>query len=93
MPAANGLEAVSAVQNSEPFDAVVMDVEMPEMNGWDAVRAIRALPGGSSLPILMFTAYGNGVTLKLAREVGANDVLHKPLSPYELLARVQQLAA
>ena len=91
--AANGLEAVSAVQNGEPFDVVVMDVEMPEMNGWDAVRAIRALPGHSDLPIVMFTAYGNGVTLKLARDVGANDVLHKPLSPYELLARVQQLAA
>ena len=91
--AANGLEAVSAVRNSEPFDVVVMDVEMPEMNGWDAVRAIRTLPHGHDLPIVMFTAYGNGVTLKLARDVGANDVLHKPLSPFELLDRVKQLAA
>jgi two-component system response regulator MprA len=91
--ASNGAEAVAAVQNSEPFDVIVMDVEMPEMNGWDAVRAIRSLPGGRKLPIVMFTAYGNGITLKLAREVGADDVLHKPLSPYELLARVQQLAA
>lgn len=90
--AANGVEAVEAVRASEMFDVVVMDVEMPEMNGWDAVRAIRTLPQGRELPIVMFTAYGNGVTMKLAQDVGANGVLHKPLSPHELLARVEQLA-
>ena len=91
--ASNGLEAVAAVQSNEPFDVIVMDVEMPQMNGWDAVRTIRTLPQGRDLPIVMFTAYGNGVTQKLAQEVGANGVLHKPLSPHELLAQVAQLAA
>ncbi len=90
--ASNGREAVNLVQNSEPFDAVIMDVEMPEMNGWDAVRAIRALPQGNELPIVMFTAYGSGVTQKLAAEAGANKVLHKPLSPHDVLAQVTQLA-
>jgi CheY-like chemotaxis protein len=66
---------------------------MPEMNGWDAVRAIRMLPTGERIPIVMFTAYGNGVTLKLAHQVGANSVLHKPISPQELLSHVQQIAA
>lgn len=89
--ASNGREAVNLVQNSEPFDAVIMDVEMPEMNGWDAVRAIRSLPQGINLPIVMFTAYGSGVTQKLAEEAGADKVLHKPLSPHDVLAQVTQL--
>lgn len=87
---ANGLEAVAAVEQEE-FDVIVMDVEMPEMNGWDAVRTIRAMPQGKQVPIVMFTAYGNGVTLKLAQDVGANGVLHKPLSPQELISRVTQM--
>jgi CheY-like chemotaxis protein len=91
--AANGLEAVAAVQNNSGFDVIIMDIEMPEMNGWDAVRAIRNLPPGKDVPIVMFTAYGNGVTLKLAQQVGANSVLHKPISPQELISHVQQLAA
>lgn len=79
--AANGLEAVAAVQNGEAFDAIVMDVEMPEMNGWDAVSAIRLIQPGLNVPIVMFTAYGDSVTLEHARNVGANEVLYKPLSP------------
>ena len=90
--AANGLEAVAAVQYGEPVDVIVMDVEMPEMNGWDAVRTIRALPLGKEIPIVMFTAYGNSVTLKMAQDVGANGVLHKPLSPQELISKVTEMA-
>lgn len=91
--AANGLEAVAAVENQEDFQVIIMDIEMPEMNGWDAVRMIRAIPGKEAIPIVMFTAYGNGVTLKLAQQVGANSVLHKPISPQELISHVQQIAA
>lgn len=91
--ASNGLEAVAAVQHQKSFDVVIMDIEMPEMNGWDAVRTIRALPEGNGVPIIMFTAYGNGVTLKLAEQVGANSVLHKPISPQDLISHVQQIAA
>lgn len=90
--ASNGLEAVDLVKSGESFDAIVMDVEMPEMNGWDAVRAIRELPSGQDLPIVMFTAYGDSVSLKLAEEAGADDVLYKPLPPQELLNRISQLA-
>lgn len=90
--ASNGVEAVDLVESGEPFDAIVMDVEMPEMNGWDAVRAIRELPEGQELPIIMFTAYGNSASLRLAEEVGADDVLYKPLPPRELLNRITQLA-
>src|SRR4028118_1496572 len=85
--AGDGLEAVEAVQQ-EQFDAIIMDVEMPRMNGWDAVRQIRTLQNGEKIPIFMFTAYGNGENLKKALDTGANDLWHKPILPMEILKRV-----
>jgi two-component system alkaline phosphatase synthesis response regulator PhoP len=88
--ASNGSEAVKMVADEE-FDAIVMDVEMPEMNGWDAVRAIRALPNAQKVPILMYTAaMDNGIRAR-AQEVGADVVLFKPLLPREILSRIDKL--
>lgn len=89
--ASDGVEAVSAVQNLDSFDVIILDIEMPQMNGWDAARMIRQLPRGSEVPILMFTAYGTGVTRKYVEKVGANDVVYKPVAPADLLKQVHQL--
>ena len=93
--AANGREAVEAVKE-ENFDAIIMDVEMPEMNGFDAVRHIRDLEtGGESgghVPIIMFTAYGDNEASQKAGEAGADLLLHKPILPQELLSRIEQLS-
>ena len=85
--AGNGLEAVEAVRE-EQFDAIIIDVEMPEMNGWDAVREIRQLENGRSVAIVMFTAYGNGDNERKALGVGANGLVQKPISPPELISHV-----
>lgn len=90
--AVNGVEAVDAVRE-EPFDAIVMDVEMPQLNGWDAVRQIRTLPNGDQVPIIMFTAYGNSDDLNRAKDAGADDLMQKPLLPQELLTRINALVA
>ena len=90
--AANGTEAVEmAAQDS--FDAIVMDVEMPQMNGWEAVRAIRALPNQQKIrvPILMYTAAMDNDIRARAQEVGADVVLFKPLLPREILTRIEKL--
>ena len=89
--ASNGREAVEAVKE-EHFDAIIMDVEMPEMNGFDAVRHIRDMDAGREVPIIMFTAYGDQETSNKAGEVGANLLLHKPILPQELLVRIEQLS-
>lgn len=90
--ASNGDEAVEIVRREE-FDAIVMDVEMPEMNGWDAVKLIRTLANGQGIPILMYTAVGDSETRRKASEVGANTVLFKPLLPREILTRIEKLLA
>lgn len=89
--AANGREAVDAVRE-DAFDAVIIDVEMPEMNGFDAVRHIRQLPNGAKVPIIMFTAYGDGEAQEKSSEAGADLLLHKPILPQELLMRIEQLS-
>jgi len=91
--AGDGREAVVAVRDVNHFDAIIMDVEMPNMNGWDAVREIRLLQNGQSVPIIMFTAYGNGENLAKALASGANDLWHKPLLPNEMLARLEKYVA
>ena|SRR4028118_749294 len=88
--AGNGRDAVEMVSN-EAFDAIIMDVEMPEMSGWDAARAIRTLGNGRQIPLVMYTAYNDGPVRQKANEVGADAILFKPLLPREILSRIRQI--
>ena len=88
--AGNGLEAVAAAQ-AQKFDAIVMDVEIPQMNGWDAVREIRRLENGAGVPIIMFTAYQDQADPEKAKEVGADLLLRKPIMPQAILAQINRL--
>jgi CheY-like chemotaxis protein len=88
--AADGVEAVQAVQD-EAFDAIVMDVEMPRMDGWEATREIRRMPHGRDVPILVFTGYNHEDDIHKAAEVGANGLVRKPLLPETVLSHLAQL--
>lgn len=88
--ATDGLEAVQAVQD-ELFDAIVMDVEMPRLNGWEATRRIRQTPHGRDVLIVMFTGYNHESDTSQAIEAGANDLLRKPLLPQMLLSHIIKL--
>lgn len=83
--ACNGAEALVAVLKSkEPFDVIVLDIEMPEMDGWQALKAIRSLPKAQHMPIIMFTGYGNEVRARALQE-GAQRIVHKPMLPKEMV--------
>jgi CheY-like chemotaxis protein len=88
--AADGVEAVQAVEDKS-FDAIVMDVEMPRMDGWEATRRIRQMPHGRNVPILVFTGYNHEDDHNKAAEVGANGVVRKPLLPKMVLSHLNQL--
>ncbi|MFM8358697.1 MAG: response regulator, partial [Verrucomicrobiota bacterium] len=82
----HGKEALEACRQ-QTFDAVLMDLHMPEMDGLDACRAIRALPGpAGGVPIVALTADGFPETRERARAAGMNDFLTKPVSGRELAA-------
>jgi two-component system, OmpR family, phosphate regulon response regulator OmpR len=77
-----------ALHVSEPLDAIVLDLMLPDMDGLDICRNIRAR---SDTPILMLTARGDATDRVVGLEMGADDYLPKPFEPRELLARLRAI--
>ena len=75
----NGEEAVAAVK-SENFDGVLMDIQMPKMNGYQATRQIRALPGCEELPIIAMTAHAMKGDEEKCLEAGMDGYVAKPIN-------------
>jgi DNA-binding response OmpR family regulator len=83
----NGRSGLEMALNQQP-DVVVLDIMMPDMDGWEVCKALRRQ---SSVPILMLTARGDEVDRILGLELGADDYLTKPFSTRELIARLRAL--
>ena len=83
--AGDGMEAVEKVRNGH-FDLVIMDVMMPELDGFSACREIRKF--NEHLPIIMLSARGEEYDRIHGFELGVDDYVVKPFSPRELLMRV-----
>jgi PAS domain S-box-containing protein len=86
---ADGQQAVEAFETLQP-DLVLMDMGMPVMDGYEAVRRIRALPGGGDVPILAVTASVFSEDLARVTQAGANGMLRKPFREPELLELIRQ---
>ena len=74
-----------------PYDALVLDLMLPDGDGLDLCRELRANPRTRQLPLLMLTARGEPMDRIVGLELGADDYLPKPFEPRELLARVKAL--
>ncbi|MDH3456598.1 MAG: response regulator [Gemmatimonadota bacterium] len=88
----NGAAAVEAVTQAE-YDVVLMDIEMPEMDGLAATDAIRSTPEGETLPIIALTAHAMGGERARYRAAGMDDCLTKPFRPQQLIQMVERLGA
>jgi PAS domain S-box-containing protein len=91
--AANGHEALQAVETGI-FDAILMDLSMPEMDGLEATRRIRRLPApAGAVPIIALTAHVAATELEEALRAGVDGYLVKPIRQAELLARIAEIAS
>jgi len=72
----------------EPYDALVLDLMLPDMDGLEVCRQLRAK---SDIPVLMLTARGEAMDRIVGLEIGADDYLPKPFEPRELLARLRAI--
>jgi two-component system phosphate regulon response regulator OmpR len=87
--AGDGHRGLAALQAGPP-DLVILDLMLPDMDGLEVCRRIRALPGAQAqVPVLMLTAKGDPMDRIIGLEIGADDYLPKPFEPRELLARIR----
>jgi CheY-like chemotaxis protein/anti-sigma regulatory factor (Ser/Thr protein kinase) len=88
--ASNGREAIEYCRRRLP-DVIIMDMQMPGMSGLQATGAIRALPGGSTIPIVALTAQAMKGDRERILAAGCDEYLSKPIQPKTLLAVVKRL--
>jgi signal transduction histidine kinase len=86
--ATGGVEGIAQFEKNA-IDCVLLDVRMPDLDGFAVCERIRALPRGPETPIVFLTALRDVDTFDRAREAGGDDFLPKPVRPAELLVRVQ----
>ena len=89
---ASGLAQLQGTEGGALPDLVILDLMLPDMDGLDVCRRIRALPGpAAQVPVLMLTAKGDPMDRIIGLELGADDYLPRPLEPRELLARIRAI--
>ena len=87
---AAGLAALNSPAKAASTDLVILDLMLPDMDGLEVCRRIRALPSSlAQVPVLMLTAKGDAMDRIIGLEIGADDYLPKPFEPRELLARIR----
>ena len=85
-----GLAQLGNSPNGVAIDMVLLDLMLPDIDGLEVCRRIRALPTGQAqVPVLMLTAKGDAMDRIIGLEIGADDYLPKPFEPRELLARIR----
>ncbi len=88
--ASDGRAALAEVQ-ADPPDLLLLDVQMPELDGFEVAAMLKADPATATIPIIMVSAHeGRGARL-VGLESGAEDYLSKPVDPAELIAKIRNL--
>lgn len=86
------LQPADGGSGAELPDLVILDLMLPDMDGLEVCRRIRAMPGAAAqVPVLMLTAKGDPMDRIIGLEIGADDYLPKPFEPRELLARIRAI--
>ncbi|HXY18491.1 MAG TPA: response regulator [Gemmatimonadales bacterium] len=88
--ATDGRQGVEMAQ-AAPYDLILMDMSLPEVDGWEATRQIRAAPGTKSVPIIALTAHAMAGDREKAIQAGADDYDTKPIELERLLGKIQAL--
>jgi CheY-like chemotaxis protein len=83
----DGLEKAS----SELPDVIILDVRMPELNGWQVCEKLKKDPQTGAIPVIFFTAYSQKTDFEKSKKLGAALFLNKPLDPEELVEKIREI--
>src|SRR5208283_2657790 len=92
LEAEDGRQAIE-ITNSQKPDVVLMDMMMPKMDGLTACHMIKNDPATKSIPVIMVTAIGFELNVKLSQQMGASGYVTKPFSSEDLLGKITQVLA
>ena len=87
--AEDGVQAIAAASEHRP-DLILMDIQLPMLDGYEATRRIKADPALSAIPIIVVTSYALSGDEDKARAAGCNAYVAKPYSPRALLAKIRE---
>jgi CheY-like chemotaxis protein len=87
--AKDGVEALDIVQSQE-FDALVLDLSMPRLDGVDMLDSFRTMPSGKKVPVIVVTALDDPAIVQRTLEAGATAFLRKPILPAKVASTVRQ---
>ena len=87
--ALDGLEGVAAAEREHP-DLILMDIQLPGIDGYEATRRIRAVPALATVPIIAVTSYALSGDEAKTRAAGCDGYVAKPFSPRQLLAKIRE---
>ncbi len=87
--AGNGVEGMARLASDPDIDLILSDINMPEMNGVDFVKAVRATRAKESLPMIMVTTEGGEAMMNNALALGANGYVTKPFTPESIRAALE----
>lgn len=87
----NGYEAMSWFKEGNTADLILVDIDMPMINGYELTESIRKQPGMQAVPIIMLSSKQKSEDRIKSFAAGADDYLQKPFNPEELLVRIQSV--
>lgn len=85
-----GRDALNIIKKIKP-DLVILDIMMPEYNGYEICKELLSTPSTSFMPVIFLTAKDNEIDEIIGLELGAYDYIHKPVSPKKIIARVKSI--
>lgn len=85
----NGVECLEILNSDELFDLVLLDIMMPQMDGWETLKNIRKTPICKDIPVIMLTAVNEDQKMVTGLKIGADDYIVKPFVLPNLLARIE----
>ncbi|HSJ24994.1 MAG TPA: response regulator [Longimicrobiales bacterium] len=87
----DGAAALDRLRTDDPVHLILLDIMMPDMNGFEVLARLREIPHRSETPVIMLTGKGQSTDREKAESLGASDFLTKPFSPKKLLARIDEI--